>query len=398
MWPRNVLSLAAYNVFRGLVVGGVSMLLPMYMKYLGYSMNTIGAAVSAGSLALALILPLVGYLIDKYGSRAVIVVAGVTLLLSSIIPVFTGSVVLLATAYLLLQFSYLGEQPARGSFLAASVGVGRVGAAVGFTSSVTSAARTVGPLLAGLAAARLGFHESFMILGVSMIAGLAAFIALSEPVPSAAKPLSVKESYSYLLKPSRRLAIVLGFVSIDRFAWSLWTPMISAYLYAAGYTEEVVGYLITFSGVVRTILLPLAGKWVDRAGAWVGLAASEASGVIASLLFADPASPVMAWIATLFWGVGLAFWIPGYNSLVAKTTGGSGHGYAASNTARSLAGAPAPLAGGFLYDALAAPAPFLASTILLTAAIAYIVLLLKGAELTAEEPAAPIAMQHEHVD
>ncbi|GAB6148609.1 MFS transporter [Stetteria hydrogenophila] len=377
---RNVVALAVFNALRGVTVGGFMTLFSMYMKRLGYSMNAIGGVISASSLALALILPLMGYVIDRYGPRLMVALMGLLAAVAPLVAAYSGSLAWLGLAYGIFQLSFMAGQPARMGFLAASVGVAGFGSAVGVTSSAFSAMRIVGPALAGLLASRYGFRLAFQALAASTLAGLAAFTTLSVPVKSPSKPRSVAESYRHLLRPPRGFSLVLGFASIDRFAWSLWFPLLSAHLYAAGYREDEVGYIVALAGVTQTLLLPITGRATDRAGSWAVLAASESLGLAAALLYAAPEPWQRAVAAAVLTGSSVASWIPAYNKLIAKITGGHGGAYAAANTARSLAGAPAPYVGGYLYDSLAPWAPFASSAILLAAAAAYALTALRGVE------------------
>ncbi|MCE4624729.1 MAG: MFS transporter [Desulfurococcales archaeon] len=390
-WDSNVKALAAYNAFRGFTVGGFMTLLPMYMKYLGYSMNSIGGIISAWSIVLSLTLPAIGHLIDTRGSRPVIIGTGLLLIASPLIAMTSGSLWGLGVAYGFFLFSFLAGQPARMNFLYTSVGALRMGEAVGLTSSLFSASRTVGPMAAGLMARYYGFKPSFLALALSGSIGLALFIYLSRPVPPAGSGSNVLDAYRYLIRPPRRLALVLGYVSMDRFAWSLWFPILSAHLYASGYTEDIVGYILTLSGVVRTVLMPYMGRLTDRIGASRALAVSELLGIGTALLYANPSTITAAATASTLMGVSLALWVPAYNALIARTVGGSGGAYSAANTARSLLGSPAPMAGGYLYDTVAPWAPFALSSALLVGAALYALLVLAGVEsaILVETPEGP---------
>jgi len=380
LWDRNIVALTVYNAFRGFAVGGFMTLLPMYMKFLGYSMNSIGGIISVSSIVLSLFLPFIGYLIDRFGSRLMVSLTGLLLLAGTLGAMVSRGLLGLGFAYGLFFFSFLAGQPARMSFLASSVGASRMGEAVGLTSSVFSASRTAGPLVAGVLAGVLGYRVAFASLALSTLVGLTGFVLLSEYVPGLSGGTSVRGAYRYLIRPPRGFAGVLGFVSLDRFAWSLWYPILSAHLYASGFSEDEVGVIITTSGVVQTVLMPFAGRWTDRIGAWLALAGSEILGVASAVLYATPDSWLRVLAAAVFVGASIAWWIPSYNSLIAKVAGGSGAAYAAANTARSLLGSPAPITGGYLYDLVAPWAPFAVSTVLLTAASAYSYFILRRVE------------------
>ena len=362
---QNVKALATYNLLRGAAVGGFMTLLPMYMRSQGYSMKNIGGIVSISSIVLSLFLPLIGYLNDRHGPRRMVIASGLLLAAAPLLAAETRSLTILGIAYALFLLSFLSGQPARMSFLAASVPPATLGIAIGLTTSVFSASRTAGPAIAGYIARHLGYTSAFHLISLLALLSLALFILLSRPVSVRRAPRNPFEAYAALLRPPKPFAAVLTLISIDRAAWSLWFPLLSAHLYSAGYTEDLVGLMITGGGVVQTLLLPVAGRLTDRASAWKIFAASEVIGAVTALLLTnpDPAWRAVAGLALL--GGSIALWIPAYNTLIARIAGGSGSSYAAANTARSVFSAPSPYIGGRLYDAIGPWAPFAASTALM---------------------------------
>ena len=371
MEKRAVSAVAVYNLFRGLAVGGYMTVFPMYMNSLGYSMEEIGFVIAASSLILAFILPAAGAIIDLYGPRLTVAVTGLAQVAGILIAAYSSSLSGLTVSYFLFLLAFMVGQPARMSFLARSVEENRLGRVIGLTSSVFSASRLSGPIAAGFIAGAVGFREAFQILALSSLIGLISFIAISVGVRL--KPLagatSIVESYRSLLRAGGIRSILL-YVSIDRFGWSLWFPLLSAHLYAAGYSEALVGSVITLSGVIQTLLMPLAGALVDRYGAPVALTLSEILGVATAIGFSEPTPLARAYFSAVLMGISIALWVPGYNTLIARAGNGSGEAYAAANTARSLAGAPTPYIGGLAYEALSPSAPYiLSSAVLLVAAV-----------------------------
>lgn len=380
---RNVVAMIVFNALRGATVGGFLALLPIYMASLGYGMDLIGGAIAAASLALSLLLPSVGYLIEVLGSRVMVAFSGVILALAPLLPVYTSLLHLLALSYGLLLASFFMGQPARMTFLARSVRGERLGSVIGVVSSAMSASRLVGPTLAGFAAEILGYREAFLILAALAAAGLAAFTALSvDPEGEVRGPRgSLLEAYARALKPSRGFTVILGFVALDRISWSLWLPMLSAFLYLRGLSEAEVGVLMSLMGVSRTVGLPIAGRITDAVGAWIGIAASEGLGVLGVLALALPSSMPTLIAAVALLGFSIALWIPAYNTLIARIAGGRlGEAYSVANSVRSLAGAPAPYIGGVIYEALAPIAPFIASALLMALASGIAATAIRGVE------------------
>jgi len=380
---RNVAALAAFNAFRGLAIGGYMALFPMYMRSLGYPMETIGGVIAGASVLMALALPALGAVIDYYGPRRMVAATGLLAAAASVAAAASHSLPGLAASYTLFLLSFMAGQPARMAFLAASVGPERMGRYVGLTSSVFSGSHAAGPLAAGVAAEELGYPAAFNATAALLAAGTLLFLAVSRGGGGGGGgPLRARivASYRRSLKPERRFAGLLAFIALDRAAWTLWFPLLSAHLYSLGYGEAETGGLMTVMGVVRTAAMPVAGLLVDRLGSWAAIAGSEALGsLVAAGLAAGPGEPwIYAWMALL--GFSISLWVPAYNAAIARIAGGSGEAYATANMVRSLAGAPAPYLGGLLYDALAPWAPFAASSALLAAAALAAATLIRRAE------------------
>jgi len=373
---RNIVALAAFNLFRGAAVGGFTTLFPMYMASLGYDMGEIGAALSLGNALLALLLPGLGALIDYYGPRRMVVLTGALITTASLIAASTTSYPSLVAAYIIFLASFLVGQPARMSFLALAVGTGSLGTYVGITSSVFSASRTAGPALAGYLAGTAGYSIAFRTVAALALIGLLIFLALSREVGGSGGKASlasrVLAGYRRSLRPGRRFALLLAFIGLDRFAWALWFPLLTAHLYQSGFSEAEAGLVVSASGLVMTLAMPAAGLMVDRYGFRAGMALGEALGAVSALMLGT-GEPILVWASAPLLGVSIAVWVPAYNKAIAEVAGGSAHAYATANTVRGLAGAPAPLVGGSLYEAVAPLAPFLLSSLLLAGATLLVV-------------------------
>ncbi len=381
---RNVAALIAFNAFRGAAVGGMMALFTLYMSWLGYSMSDIGVAITASNMVSVATLPLIGYLIDVYSPRLMAFATGIMLSLALIILTMQPSYIILIAAYSLFLLSFFYGQPARMSFLAKSISLSTLGSSIGVTSAVFSASRTIGPTLGGYSAETIGFKDTFLILSILALLGSFVFLALSrEPAGfkrQKATFAGVVRSYKTLLKPPESVRKVFLYVGMDRFAWSLWFPMISAHLYTNGYQESLVGLVLSAQSLVQSIALPLTGRLVDVMGPRISLASSEIVGVGSALLLSNPESPVIAFTAMILLGFSIALWIPGYNTLIAGIVGRGevGRSYASANVYRSIASTPSPYIGGTLYDALSHTAPFILSSILFVALAYYILVYIRN--------------------
>lgn len=374
---RNVASLAMFNLFRGLGVGGFQALFPLYMASLGFSMSDIGAAVTIASLLAALLAPAVGYIIETYSSRRVAVFTGVMLSVSLLIAGTQSSYLALVTAYVLFMLSFFLGQPARMTFLAKSVPAERLGFYIGLTSSLFSASRILGPAVGGLAVAALGYQYTFQALSLLALLGSILFLGISREVGLGPNIRGVTvtgfiESYKRTLSPEPSLKLVYAFAGIDRAAWSLWFPLLSAHLGSLGFSEPEVGLLISIAGLTQAASLPVTGRVTDRMGASRTLAASEIIGALAAVQVVSPGSFLVAGIAMGMIGLSIGLWIPGYNSLIARSSTRLGEAYASVNAVRGISGVPSPYIGGALYDLLGRWAPMYlsATALIITTAIA----------------------------
>ncbi len=368
---RNVVSTAAFNVFRGLAASGFSAMFSAYMSRLGYSLGEIGVAVTLSNVLGALFSPAVGYMLEVYSSRVITAITGLMISAALALVAFSESMAALALGYSLFHLSIHFAQPARMVFLARVVDRGRLGTVVGLTTSVFTAARAVGPALSGFMVASYGYPETFLALAAVSAAGSLVFLALSTEPGGVEKPsrTSFADSFRRVFSPDRRLGLLYLFASLDRAAWYLWYPMLSAHLLSRGYDEVGVGALISLSNVIEAVGTPLAGKLVDRVGSSSALVLSEAAAALAAVLLALPAALHSA-AAMLFIGISISFWIPSYNVYVVKVFKNVGEVFASVNAVRSVTSIPAPYLGGFLYGSLSPLAPFALSASMLLAATA----------------------------
>ncbi|MCX8195662.1 MAG: MFS transporter [Acidilobaceae archaeon] len=356
-----------YNLFRGLSTGGYMALFSAYMARQGYGMGEIGLAVSLSSLVSAVLSPLVGYLLEVRSSKSVSVLTGLILFAAIALLLLEPSLVLLVLSYSLFLVAFFFGQPARMTYIARSVERSKLGSAVGMTASAFTLARTAGPPLAGFVAVNYGYSHSFSLLALSALLGALLFhLTSEEDKVERRENYSALESYKRALKPPEEVKKLYLFVALDRAAWMLWFPMLSAYLVMRGLDEAFIGTLYAISNLTEATVMPLAGRAVDKFGAAAALAASELLAALAALSLLAPIAP----LSFLLVGLSISLWIPGYNVYVAKKYERMGEVFAATNAVRSIAGAPSSYVGGLLYTSIAPAAPLLLSSLMLLSAAA----------------------------
>jgi len=365
-----------YNVFRGVVVGGFQTLFPIYMRETGYSMESIGLAVSVASLFSALTSPAFGVLIDRHGPKNVVIATGVMLLLSTLILCLPPSYTHFIASYALFYFGFMFGQPARASYVVLSVPSFAIGWYIGVVSTSFGISQTLGPVVGGYLSGTLGFQETFALASLMVFTGTIVFAITAENVRAAmetGRTLDVlgelKKAYASVLRPRGALRQAFLLVGVDRLAWSLWYPMLSAHLYGFGYSTATVGALMTLTTAIQTLLVLLGGRLTDIIGARKTLFLAEVAGAVGTAIVALPVplSKLVSGVTLIGCSIGL--WIPSYNKLLALVSDRDRLGvtYATTNAVRSLTSIPPPYIGGFVYD-LYGPIPVFAIS---SALIAY---------------------------
>jgi len=114
-----------------------------------------------------------------------------------------------------------------------------------------------------------------------------------------------------LLKPNRSLSWLYFGVILDRFAWSLWMPILNAYIMAIyGFSAAEVGILNSLTGISTLLTQYLAGKLIDKVGYILGLVISEFSAFLASIFIGFTNMLAVLIIALILIGISISIWIP----------------------------------------------------------------------------------------
>ncbi len=376
---RNITALSLYSIMRGAGVGAYRTLLPLYLLTLGYSLEIIGGIATLALLANVVLLPLLGLLIDSIGRKIIAGTAGLLISLALFIPASFKYLPLLIASYILFYISWAMGQPARSAMLADSVPAEKLGTAFSIVTLGFTASRIFSPYIAGWMAEAIGYRDAFLAFSAVVLAGVLAFMFIGVETRRVRSKPGVKEiieAYKAASRPPRRLRPLYVFTSVDRASWSLWMPLLSAYFGARfGLTPADVGLLLSVSSAAQSIMLPLAGRLVDRLGAFRMMLASEVLGIASALSIAFSAGG-MLYASMIIFGASLASWIPAYNAIIASLSEADVRGriYSSVNMIRMASSVPSPWIGGTLYHMLQETlpqAPFILSSVVMSINVIY---------------------------
>ena len=367
---RNIPILSIYGFLRGVGSSIFNTLFPLYLVALGYQLSKIGELASIANFLIIFLVPFLGLLSDYYGRKPFIVLTGFAMALGLFIVGLTPEYIFLVAAYTLIRFSFRGGQPVRGALIAESVSKETLGAAVGIVTSSFFIARVFIPSLAGLMADTTGYPVTFLLGGVIVTVGVTIFLVYGVETYRGRGEKPDLASIIRDLKPRKSFNWLYITTLIDRFGWSLWFPLLNAYIGKEfGLSATEVGFLNSLMFTILLLTQYLMGRWIDKVGYFTGLILSEGVAAIGALALGVTGSIYFLIAGMLIVGLAMSLWIPAYNKAVSLNSRQEYRGveFSKINTYRAIAAIPAPYIGGYLYDYVSPELPFLISSLMFMA-------------------------------
>jgi DHA1 family multidrug resistance protein-like MFS transporter len=386
-WRRN---LTAIWVVQILAIVGFSLrapFLPFYLTDLG--VDTVdgqtlwsGLINAGGAGVMALTAPIWGVVADRHGRRMM-------LLRASFAGACTVALMSLATSPWQLLGLRLVEGALTGTVTAATVLVAtttpraRLGFALGMLQTAIFAGASIGPLVGGLLADRIGPRPTFLVAGSLLAAaGVMTVLLVREKfVPTPRTTIDESAALSRWARIRRDAAPLFGPVVVTlivalfaiRFAAMAVQPIVPLFVAAlapgAADPASLAGVVLGILGVTSALSAVVLGRFGDRRGHRAILVACVAA---AGLLYLPMALAGGPWqLAALQGAFGFAAggMIPAANALVADHTPAARRAtmYGITSSAAALGAFIGPLAGAALAVAVGFRATFLAVGVLLLA-------------------------------
>ncbi len=391
----TLVGVGAYSMIRGLAIPAFRVLFPLYILSIGYKVQDLGPMATYSAVAIALSLPLIGYLVDLGRARVIGAASGAMVAASLLIPAVSSNYVALIAAYTLSMLGMMAWQPARSAIVALEVSPQSLGRTFSSLSAAFTVARIASPVLAVWAAGLLGYRYAMVAFAGLALAGATLFLAMTRGFKGVANP-SVREgrdgggflksafaAYVRVGKLFREYPALMLFTITDRFAWSLWLPMLNAYLKSVcGLGDDGVGLFNSLFAVAMLVTFYPAGLLTDRIGSVKVLIINELVGAVSAALLAvaGQGAALAAYASAVVMGVSVELWIAGYNTLTTMLRGPESVGEvrAGVDSARTVFSIPAPALGSALYASLGPATPFISSIALMIAAASSLTPLLGG--------------------
>ncbi len=308
---RTLWTLYAINFLNAIGIWFFLPLLPIFLGRKGGSAALVGVVFAAGLAANALIRYPAGWAADRFGTRAVLVVAMLAtaaLFLAYLLP-------LPLTAFIVVRLLHGAAQgaywPAANGLVAEITGPGERGRAFGYMQATNTAGMLFGPAVGGLIAL-LNIEVTFAIAAAFSAATVVALATL----PDVRGALQI-EVPARATRIARRLLPLLLLGAGTSYMIGAFDTIWSLYLTSRGASTFAVGLSFVAFALPATLLSGYAGALGDRFG--------PRRFIVLALVFTAFFAALYPFIASVPWLIGLGlvegiFTISGVPSTMAEVS------------------------------------------------------------------------------
>jgi predicted MFS family arabinose efflux permease len=272
-------------------------LLPLLARTFRASTFDVGLTVTAPTIAVAISAPIIGRLADRAGLRRVIVGSAFLLAIATALAATAASLRQLIIWRFVQGLATPGIFAGTVAYIHEEWPANRAGRATAAYMTGTIIGGFTGRAVAGLVAADVNWHASFVALAVLNFAVAAALFAWLPPERGHAHPDDRRQRGSSLVDHLRNRQLVatyaIGFCVL--FTQVAMFTYVTFHLAAPPFrlSTAALGWLFVVY-LVGAVVTPFGGQWIDTYGHRVGLGAAMAIGAAGALLTLAPSLLVVA--------------------------------------------------------------------------------------------------------
>jgi len=376
-------TLSAVSALRGLRDSLRFVVWQPFAISLGLDMGQVGGLESLMDMTRLALEPALGVVSDARGRRNLVV-------LREALIVGAGVALLLAHSWHLLFLSCLlvGASMAFYSVWNTVIAESTAGSSLGFIYSLTSSFYTgaglVGTIAAGYVADAYGFGWAYVaVIAVGVLSLGIVVLRLPETMAGEKRRVDLTRTVAAPFKaliPPRELVGFYIAMALDSVAFGVGLRLLNGMLAEGyGYTPLMIGlYSAVMTATMALSQVPV-GRLADRFGYRNCLFLSQ---VMASLTLGMMVySKTFEWVlaANLVLGLATAFWVPSEQAWIAENVDPTerAQSLGSYSTFRGLAGLPAPIVGGILFDAYGFNVPIALNIVLALVDAAVILILVR---------------------
>jgi len=370
---KSALSLIFLTVFIDLLGFGILIpILPAFAtKVLGVDEAAIGIAIASYSFIQFIFNPVLGKLSDKYGRKPVIVFCLIVNALGYVIFAFTSSYLLLLLSRVVAGIggssisvaqAYIADVTTKEN---RSKGMGLIGSAFGLGF-------VFGPLIGGYLAEYGYMVTGLAAGGFSLIAFVVTLLFLPESLTKSEESISEKQITTRKLidfealkkvfsEPGRAVFIILFFILVFSFA-NIYGTFALLGIQVYGFTDLQNGYIFGITGLTSAIVQGGLIGYIDKLFSRQNILKTGSLIISASLALIPYGGTFLGLaIISMFLSIGTGLLQPTLLSLISDVTPDNEQGVTlgVNQSLSSLARVLGPLWGGFAFEFLGYPFPFL---------------------------------------
>ena len=344
------LSLADFLV-RSAYQMGKTPLLPIFAALLGASDLFLGLIVSVSTFTGMILKPLIGFLSDRWGRRAWLILGTLFFTLMPFVYMLIETPRELFIVRIIHGLATAIYGPVTLAYIAQTAKT-RVAEKLGWFSMARSAGYIVGPALAGVLLLSISPASVFSIIGLISAAAFIPILLLPEPDVHTKHSSFHEElrAISQTFQQSSTIWFAGGLEAVNYVVLYALKAFLPIYALSAGYNVALVGTFFAVQEAVLMLLKPFCGRLGDR----VGYLASIATGMLllgltVILLMSVRGAWLLMLLAALS-GAAQAFIFPNSLALVAKEVNTTKLGLAMGlvGSLRNAGKVLGPILGGLL--------------------------------------------------
>lgn len=254
------LSLACSVVFVDLLAYGVIIpLLPVYAQTLGATSGQVGLLFASYWIAFFFTLIPFGLMVDRYGTKKMVVGGMFLLFLCSALYALSSSMILLAISRTLQGVAAACNWSAALPLAVQSTNFSKRGLELSSVSLSIGLGTIVGPILGGLGSVQTAL---FLCAALAFFLTMLCLFFFPE---GQQKEISLEGKLSRLLR-QENLRVACLAVALAYLGFGMVESLFPLHMAGLQYSRAEIGMLFGVQGITFAIAQPLAGAWSDRKG------------------------------------------------------------------------------------------------------------------------------------
>ncbi|MHC3597697.1 multidrug efflux MFS transporter [Streptococcus suis] len=327
-WKQNLKVAWLGNFLTGTSFTLVMPFISVFVEELGVGPGQVeyyaGLAVSVNALAAALMAPIWGSLVDRYGRKPMMVRAAFAMIFTMGGMAFVPNVFWLL-ALRVLNGVFTGYIPNATALIASQVPKDKTGYALGTLSTGAVAGNLIGPTLGGILAEMFGVHTVFLLVGLlyAIVVLLTVFYIREDFVPiKKGEEMAVKEVFEQVKDRQMLVGLFVTSMIIIAAAQAV-VPILTLYVRHLGQTDNllfVAGFIISLPGMASLVTSGYLGKIGDRIGNHRLLLIALTYSLLINVFCVFAENPFQLGLLRFMYGFGTGALLPSVNSLLTKLT------------------------------------------------------------------------------